>query len=296
MLDLKDILNEFVQNPEAMEKALHPWKKIYDFDPSTLRIDTLPSGFASLDEYLFLKKSRGELVVIGGRPSMGKSAFMFQLAFQVAEKMPVQIFSLEMDHEQIVTRWISGFINRPITAIQRGLVSQDLLDSAKLAMSKYQCDIDDRGGMNVHQLCDIARQIHKKENSQLVVVDYLQMLKCEKGHSKDDEIGTITRELKQLAKDLKVPVVVGSQLNRQNETRGASSGDYRPLLSDLRESGNIEQDADIVALIHRESRYTGLRPGEADIIIAKNRNGPTGDIKMGFVATQAMFTDFGGSI
>lgn len=276
-----------------LNKILKPECHISDINLESLKIDTIPSGWKSLDDYMFLKDKRSELIIVGGRPSMGKSAFMFQLAYNVAQHIPVHVFSLEMDKEQILTRLLAATLNTSITAIQRGLVPPEALAMArqKIVHSKYF--IDDRAGLDVHDLCIAAKQAFHRNDTKLIVVDYLQLMRTQKSHTKDDEIGIITKELKALAKDLKVPIIVGSQLNRANEIRGVQSGDYRPMLSDLRESGNIEQDADIVAFVHRESRYTGERRGEADIIIAKNRNGSVGTVNMGFVESQCNFIDRG---
>lgn len=268
-----------------------PGTHIKDVPVDDLQIDIMASGFSTLDAYMLLKKGRSELVVIGGRPSHGKSALMFQLALQVSRSMPVHVFSLEMDKEQIATRLIAGLIDKPITAIQRGLIDRKLLNEASKELGKLAYIVDDRSGLNISQIADSARRRAKTDGTGLIIIDYLQLIKKEKGHSVDDEIGNITRSLKELAKDLKVPIVVGSQLNRQSTARGASSGNFRPLLSDLRESGNIEQDADMVLFVNREYLHTGQRPSEADIIVAKNRNGPIGDIVMQYVPTQTKFYD-----
>ncbi len=275
----------------SFDSLLYPGKYLHEIDEKDLKIDVLPSGFASLDEYMFLKKGRSELVIIGGRPSHGKSALMFQLAYQVSAHTPVHVFSLEMDQEQILTRLISGMLNIPIAAIQRGHHVEKIKAAREEIKKTRKYIVDDRAGINIHELADAARQRAKKDGTGLIIVDYLQLLRVEKGHSKDDEIGAITRELKALAKELHVPIVVGSQLNRNNESRGSAGGKFRPQLSDLRESGNIEQDADLVAFVHRESRYNGLRVDEADIIIAKNRQGAVGDIVMKWAPAQTRFMD-----
>lgn len=276
----------------TLDQALNPGKELYDVNIDDLAITVMPSGFSSLDrDYMFLKEEEGELIIVGGRPSMGKSAFMFQVALQVAETRPVHVFSLEMSQESIVRRLISGMINKPVSAIQMNLVDRSILEKAKQDLKKYKYIIDDTSGLSASAIADRARTRHKIHGTKLIVIDYLQLMRTEKGHSKDAEIGEITKELKALAKDLKCPVIVGSQLNRQCEIRGASSGDYRPILSDLRESGNIEQDADIILAIHREYRYTKMRAQEADILVLKNRNGSVGDTVMNFFAAQTRFED-----
>lgn len=290
-----DVFEKLKADPSLMDNYLDGGgKQLGDINLDKLSIKVMPSGFSSLDSgYMILKEDEGELVIVGGRPSSGKSAFMFQLALSVSENLPVHVFSLEMSQESIVRRLMSQMIQKPVSHIQMGWVDKRELEYARRRLQEYQYIIDDTSGISASELADRARTRAKKFGTRLIVVDYLQLLRTEKGHSKDAEIGEITKELKSLARDLRCPVVVGSQLNRNCETRGASTGDYRPMLSDLRESGNIEQDADIILAVHRESRYTKLRPGEADILVLKNRNGGIGEVTMKFMAEQTKFEDAG---
>lgn len=291
----QDLFQKLRANPELIDQVLNPGKQLSDIDLDKLAIKVLPSGFYSLDKnYMLLKELEGELIIVGGRPSQGKSAFMFQLALSVSESRPVHVFSLEMSQESIVRRLISQLTGRPIVEIQNGWVDRITLEEAKETLKKYKYHIDDTSGISAAEVCDRARSYAKRNKTRLVIIDYLQLLRTEKGHSKDSEIGEITKQLKSLARDLQCPVIVGSQLNRQCETRGASTGNYKPVLSDLRESGNIEQDADIILAVHRESRYTKLRPGEADILILKNRNGSIGETIMKFHEQSCYFEDLSG--
>ncbi len=276
----------------SIDQALNPGRELHDVDLNKLAISIMPSGFTSLDrEYMFLKANEGELIIVGGRPSAGKSAFMFQLALNVSSYAGVHVFSLEMSQESIVRRLIAQEIGKPVSAIQMGLVPYPDLKKAKEKLKGYKYIIDDSSGLTVNEIVDRAVTRAKTFDTRLIVIDYLQLLKTEKGHSKDSEIGEITKALKYLAKTVKCPVVVGSQLNRNCEIRGMSSGDFKPILADLRESGNIEQDADIVLAVHREYRYTRMRQTEADIIILKNRNGALGEVVMNFFAAQTKFED-----
>ena len=278
----------------TIDQALNPGRRLHEVDLDRLPIKVMPSGFPTLDrEYMLLKEMEGELIIIGGRPSMGKSALMFQLALNVANYAPVHVFSLEMSQESIVRRLIATQIGVPITAIQMGLIDRRRLQSAKDALEKYNYFIDDSSGLNANDIVDRAITKAKEFGTKLIVIDYLQLMKTEKGHSKDTEIGEITKALKYLAKTLKCPVLVGSQLNRQCEIRGMTSGNFKPILSDLRESGNIEQDADIILAVHRDYRYTKMRADEADILVLKNRNGAVGDTIMKFYGAQARFEDTG---
>lgn len=290
MNDIK-LFNDVKNGLITIDQLLYPEQHIAAFEAAELKVNIVPSGFPSLDGFKLLKDGASELIVIGGRPSMGKSAFMFQLAMNVARTAPVHIFSLEMDIRQIRTRLIAGLLNKSVDYVTEGRITAKEEQALKDTLGKFQYYIDDRSGLSVYQICDAARNTAKLRGTKLVVIDYLQLLKPEKAYSKDDEIGKITKALKELAKELKVPVIVGSQLNRANETRGSTSGDYRPMLADLRESGNIEQDADLVMFVHRECRYTGERAGEADLIIAKNRNGKVGEVTMQFTESQTRFID-----
>lgn len=280
-------------------------RHIADFDVEDLAIDIIPSGFPSLDEFGFIKEGRCELIIVGGRPSSGKSAFMFQTAYNVSHTMTVHVFSLEMDNNQIQSRLMTHEINRSLSQIQKRQVAKGLLEQGKERLQGLKYYVDDTAGLTVQEVCSRAIEAQRRINTGIVIIDYLQLMRVQKSHSKDDEIGIITSHLKSLAKTMKVPVMVGCQLNRACEVRGKEiermshgkdrSG-YKPILSDLRDSGNIEQDADIVVFVHRQSMYSGDCQGRADIIVAKNRNGPVGEVKMDFTAQQCRFIDKGDSL
>lgn len=297
MINVSEIIDKVNSGEESIDSILdshlYPGKALHDVDIKKLPIRVMDSGFPSLDdEYMILKEDEGELVIVGGRPSMGKSAWMFQVALHVSKTRPVHVFSLEMSQESIVRRLVSAMINKPITAIQRGLIDERIVQEAVNSLQKYKYHIDDQT-RSLSQICDVARTRAKKYPTALIVIDYLQIIRGNKGHSRDAEVGEIAQELKALATDLKCPVLVGCQLNRQCEIRGGETGNYRPILSDLRESGIIEQAADAIVAIHRDYRYTKLRPDEADILILKSRNGPIGDTVMKFYAAQTKFEDMG---
>lgn len=276
---------------EQLLKQVYPEKYIKDIDIFNLKIDIIPSGFPSLDKIKFLKQGRSELIVVGGRPGIGKSAFLFQLAYNVAEKFPVHVFSLEMDEESVVTRILATAVNKPIAAFQNGLLSKETLEAEKKKIEHLKYVIDASGSLNINELVVRIRRGQQLYGTRLVVIDYLQLIHTEKSATRDAEIGHITRELKAVAKELKIPILIGSQVNRACEIRGAGSGNYTPILADLRESGNIEQDADIVMFVNRHYKFTGERPGEADLVIAKNRNGATANIIVNFVEAQTKFID-----
>jgi replicative DNA helicase len=268
---------------ENPEKLIYPGKQISDFDQNALEIETIPSGFPSLDMYKLLKRNRGELIIIGARPSQGKSGLGFQIATSVAERGKSHIFSLEMDHESIVARQASIELNKPLDYLQSGLARPEELNSVKARLERLNCIVDDDPGLNVHQICDRARMQYKRSKTDLVVIDFIQIVDYDRKGNRAIELAAISMALKNLAKELRIPVIALSQLNRNSEHRE----DGTPQLSDLKESGSLEQDADVVLLIHR----TKDSPALAKIIIAKNRNGPTGEVDMQFAAGQARFVD-----
>ena len=287
---MDDLFRQLSEDPGMIEKVLNPGDQLYDIDVNDLQIHTLDSGFPSLDDpYMVLKDKEGELVIIAARPSQGKSALCFQIALHVALKKHVHVFSLEMSHESIVRRLLSSIIDRPVSAIQMGLVDSKILGAAKEKLKKYNYTIDDRGGLTADDICDAAVARSKKSGTGLVVIDHLQIVKRLSGHSVHEEIGLISSKFKNLAKQLNCPVIVACQLNRQCEMRE----NKRPILSDLKESGSIEENADVVLGIYREERYTNLRVGEADLLILKNRNGQVGEVVVNFYAAQTRFHDDG---
>jgi len=264
------------------DQILYPGKQLSDFDPSRLTIDTIDSGFASLNKFKLLKRNRGELIIIGARPSQGKSGLGFQIATAVAEYGKAHIFSLEMDHESIVARQASISLNKPLDYIQSGAAGLQDLNHAKSLLERLNCVIDDRPSLNIYQICDAARMQNRKSRTDLIVVDYIQIVATDQSdYSRAVALGKVSSELKNLAKELRIPIIALSQLNRSSEFRE----DGTPQLSDLKESGQLEQDADVVLLIHRSKDI----PTSAKVIVAKNRNGPTGEIEMQFAAAQCRF-------
>lgn len=288
---IEKLRNNEIDPEEAVRKFELPAVHIGDISFSNLKVETIPSGFPTLDEYMFLKRDRSELIIFGARPGMGKSSFMFQLAANVAAQGNVLVYSLEMDKENILTRLMALTSGRSVSAFQKGIVPNDKVTKTHKALAGLNLFIDDRPRLNIGDIRNSANIHNRHRKLDLIVVDYLQLIKTAEKGTRDAEIGVITGELKALAKDVKCPVIVGSQLNRASETRGRDGGDYRPQLSDLRESGNIEQDADQVLFLSRQVVYDGQRAGEADISVAKNRNGKTGSFIMKFSQEQTKFFD-----
>jgi replicative DNA helicase len=245
-------------------------------------LDKLTSGFQASD-----------LVIIAARPSMGKTAFAMNIAENAAvlDGKVVGVFSLEMSREALLMRMLASTAQVDSKNLRQGFLTKDDMRKLTQAMEQLmqaKLFIDDTPGISVSEMRAKARRLRQQEGLDLIIVDYLQLMSAvpiggKRFENRTQEVSAISRGLKALAKELRVPVIALSQLSRAPESRG---GDHRPQLSDLRESGSIEQDADVVAFIFREEVYKKDDPdldGMAEIIIAKQRNGPTDTIKMAFI-------------
>ncbi len=260
----------------------------------TQKADSLgvPTGFSDLDQLLGgLQKS--DLLIVAGRPGMGKTSWLLSVALNAAQAgSRVAIFSLEMSNEQIVQRFVASE-----TAIGTHKLRLGKLDDREWALfvesvgrlGKLKIYLDDTPALTPIQMRAKCRRLYGEHGVDLVMVDYLQLMTA--GTTRSDnrvqEISVISRQLKQLARELNVPVLAAAQLSRAVEQRQ----DKRPQLSDLRESGSIEQDSDVVMFIYRDEAYNEEtdRPNEADIIVAKHRNGPTGSVALYFIKEQTKF-------
>lgn len=258
----------------------------------------IPTGFPKLDE-LTSGFQDGELIIVAGRPSMGKTAFSLNLARNIAvdAKIPVGFFSLEMSERQLALRLLCAEARVDGHGVRTGHLPED--EWQKLSMcvgvlTEAPIFIDDTPGISVLELRAKARRLKKEENIGIIFLDYLQLMQGPKNaESRQQEISMISRSLKGLAKELDIPVVALSQLSRAVEIRG---GERRPMLSDLRESGAIEQDADVVLFVYRPELYMKEEEvkmkqmeGKAEIIIGKQRNGPLGRIHLNFIKRWARF-------
>jgi replicative DNA helicase len=247
-----------------------------------------------------------ELIIIAARPSMGKTAWAINIAENAAVKSGkvVAVFSLEMSKASLLRRMLASQAMVNSKAIQTGMLMKD--DRGKLVkglerLMESKMFIDDTPGITLAEMRAKARRLKQQQGQlDLIVIDYLQLMTGSAGGSqkgfenRTQEVSAISRGLKSLAKEMRVPVVALSQLSRASEQRG---GDKKPLLSDLRESGSIEQDADVVCFIHREEYYDRENEdikGQAEIIIAKQRNGPTGVVKLAYLADYTRFENFSG--
>jgi replicative DNA helicase len=264
-------------------------------------ISGVPSGFTELDR-VTAGWQKSDLIIVAARPSMGKTAFVLSIAKNVAIdfKKPVAFFSLEMSAVQLVTRLISSETELDASKLKRGLLEKyewTQLNEKIKGLIGAKLYIDDTPALSIFELRAKCRRLKAQYNVELIIIDYLQLMAGtgDKSGNREQEISTISRSLKALAKELSIPIIALSQLSRAVETRG---GPKRPILSDLRESGAIEQDADLVLFLYRPEYYKiddiDGRPtkGLAEVIIAKHRNGALSDIYLRFIDKYAKFVDF----
>jgi replicative DNA helicase len=253
----------------------------------------VPTGFTDLDD-MTRGLNGSNLIIIAGRPGMGKTSLALNIAEHVAirERRPVGVFSLEMSQEELALRILSSEVDVPFGPLRSGHLSQKqwgrVIQTVK-TVSTAPLFIDDSANPSLLEIASKARRLRAEQGLELLILDYLQLMQAGgRYESRTLEIAAITRGLKQLAKELDVPVVALSQLSRQPERR---SSDHRPQLADLRESGSIEQDADLVVFIYRDEMYDAdsADQGVAELIIAKHRNGQTGTIKLVFLSDTTKF-------
>ena len=291
-IHIREVLDKFLEDTAgvggALERGLAP----------------IPSGFSVVDQILG-GLHRSDLIIVAGRPSMGKSSLAMNIVQSAAEfGATAAVFSLEMSRDQLVLRLLSGETGVPSHSLRLGMYSE--ADERRVvgavgALSDLPIYIDDNPLSTVVDVRSKSRRLHLERGLDLIVVDYLQLIEGGNGRSQNrvQEIGEITRALKALARDLNVPVVAVSQLSRAVEMRPS----HRPQLSDLRESGSIEQDADVVMFIYRDDKYVSEEEWDqrhpdrpyprniAEIIVSKHRHGPVGTVRLHFRDEVAQFTD-----
>ena len=276
----------------------HTFEAIEEYQKKGGMITGIPTSFTELDTLTGgLQKS--DLVVVASRPSMGKTAFCLSMAEHIAieDKIPVGIFSLEMAKSQLAQRMLCSRARFSTYKMRTGKISDHEYSNLAVAvgpLAEAKIFIDDTPNLGILQMRAKARRLKAQYDVGVIIVDYLQLMQGPRNtESRQQEISMISRSLKGLAKELEVPVVAVSQLSRKVEDRG---GDKRPMLADLRESGAIEQDADVVIFVYRPEFYGiekfrdgALTQGVAEIIISKHRNGPTGDLRLTFIKDYARF-------
>src|SRR5213595_1819713 len=287
MLSMKDQVMEAI---ESIEKLYERKGGITGISTGFVEFDRMTSGMHG-----------AEMIVIAARPSMGKTALVMNIAEHVAvqEKLSVGVFSLEMSSQQLVQRLLCSRARVNLQKVRDGFLAERDFPSLTAAASKLaeaKIFIDDSAGLSILELRAKARRLRAQHDVQLLIVDYLQLLRSTTRRAQDNrqlEISEISAGIKGLAKELKIPIIVVAQLNRQPEARSGG----KPRLSDLRESGSIEQDADLVGLLVRPEIYEEddearqEKSGEAELIIAKQRNGPVGEIPLTFLKEFTRFED-----
>lgn len=255
----------------------------------------ITTGFSKLDE-MTSGMQKSDLIILAARPAMGKTAFALSLARNAAVKgkASVMIFSLEMAKEQLTQRLLSMESKVDLQTLKTGRLERRDWDDLNVALdilSNSNIHIDDTAGISIMEMKSKCRRLKAEAGLDLVIIDYLQLMNPEgKADSRTQEISVISRNLKLLARELDCPVLVLSQLSRAPEQRM----DHRPMLSDLRESGSIEQDADIVIFLYRDEYYNKEdteKPGECEVIVAKHRSGPTGSVDVAWIERYTQFKD-----
>jgi replicative DNA helicase len=276
---------EIIDNYEGgLNAFLDPSKRLSGISTGFLKLDEKTGGFHS-----------GELIILAGRPAMGKTALALNMAYHIATKarQPVAIFSLEMSKESLLTRMLCAAARVDSQKFRAGFLNANerrMLQVAASELVEAPIYVDDTASVNLMDVHAKLRRMQAEHGLGLAVIDYLQLMSGRgRFENRVQEVSSLSRGLKLMSKELKIPILVLSQLSRAPETR---QGDHRPQLSDLRESGSIEQDADLVAFIFREEVYkpdrTDLR-GLAELILAKQRNGPTGKINLVFLHALTKF-------
>jgi replicative DNA helicase len=276
---IKNLLTPVVEKIEALHLTKHV-------------VSGLPSGFNDLDD-LTSGFQKSDMIVLAARPSIGKTSFALRIVEEltVGHGKPVAIFSLEMSAEQLTQRMLCSRAKLNSQAVRKGIFEEKRwADIARAAsdLTKASILINDTPALNALQLRAISRRLKSTYDIQMIFIDYLQLMEgiSKRYDSRQAEISEISRSIKGLARELDIPIMVLSQLNREVENRP----DKKPQLSDLRESGAIEQDADVVLLLMRKEVYdANADPGRGEVIVAKQRNGPTGDFKVVFMGDYARF-------
>jgi replicative DNA helicase len=283
--DIKDHVNRALESIENLYK-------------NKGEVTGVPTGYKVLDT-MTSGMHPSEMIVIAARPSMGKTALAMNIAEHVAvdKNIPVAVFSLEMSAQQLVQRLLCSRARVNLQGVRNGFLSkveQQNLVKASMAYGHCKMFIDDTAGLSILELRAKSRRLKQKHDIGLIVIDYLQLLRSPSKRGQENrqiEIAEISNGIKALAKELAIPIIVLAQLNRKSEDRG----DGKPRISDLRESGSIEQDADVVGLLYRAAYYAkdaddrDEKGGESELIIAKQRNGPTGEVPLTFLSEFTRF-------
>lgn len=298
----RNVKKDFAQIDAVLQESI---ERIRTASKRAEGMSGLASGFHDLDN-ITSGWQRSDLIILAARPAMGKTAFALSMAKNIAvnNEKPVALFSLEMSNVQLVNRLISSVCEIPGSKLRDGRLAPyewSILDSKINALQNAPIYLDDTASLSITEFRNKAIRLKREHDIQIIIIDYLQLMNANgiKFGNRQEEISTISRNLKGIAKELDIPIIALSQLNRSVEVREGYDG-KRPQLSDLRESGAIEQDADIVCFIHRPEYYKIYEDnshndlhGIAEIIIAKHRNGGVGDVRLSFRSDLALFDNIG---
>lgn len=281
---IRNVLMNVYENAEARFANRHQFNGVTGVPTGYDDLDKMTSGF-----------QKSDLIIVAARPSVGKTAFALNIAQSAAKKIKetIAIFSLEMSEAQLVQRMVCAEGNIDATKMRTGFFESsdwEKMTEAVSALAETKIVIDDTPGINVYDIRSKCRRLKREQGLGMIVIDYLQLIGGKRGENRQQEVSEISRMLKQIARELEVPVVALSQLSRNVEQRQ----DKRPMLSDLRESGSIEQDADIVAFLYRDDYYNqdSEKKNIIEIIIAKQRNGPVGTVELVFLKQFNKFVSY----
>lgn len=289
----KYIKQDFIPIKSILEEAFNRIDELHKGDH---QLRGIPTGFPDMDN-LLAGFQKSDLVILAARPSIGKTTLALDLARQIAtkNKIPVGIFSLEMSSDQLIDRMLAAQANVDLWRLRTGRLKTgegdddfQRIGEAMGILSEAPIFIDDAGSANVMEMRTMARRLQAEHNVELIIIDYLQLMEGRRGgDNRVNEISEISRALKQLARELNIPIIALSQLSRAVESRSPQI----PKLSDLRESGSIEQDADVVMFLYREDREKPDTPNKniIEVIVAKHRNGPVGKISLYFQENSTTF-------
>jgi len=293
-----DLEEQLLRNTRSDESGLIALNKAIDQTElwarqnSGLGLLGLSTGFDKLDQ-ITNGLQPGQVMILAARPSKGKSALAWQIASHIAYAGPVAYFSLEMDARSLVLRALCQETAIPISDLARNNIppqAQESYDAAVANLRTQQLHVDERGSVTMHALKSRSKRLHRKEPLRLIVVDYLQLMTAKQATTREQEVSQISRSIKALAMDLGVPILAVAQLNRSIEMRTGEQS--RPTLSDLRDSGQIEQDADIVGMVWWGWEHCAdLPPGDCELIVRKNRNGPLGTMIIDWKPEQVKFVE-----
>ncbi len=294
----RQIRGEFVPVTRLLKRTFEQIDELYHRHGDRTGVT---SGFRDIDEYT-AGFQPGNFVILAARPAMGKTSMALTMAAAMAkeEQKPIAIFSLEMTNEELVSRLLSAEARINAQSLRRGAIKDDEWEKISLgmnALAQMPIYIDDSGAVTVTEVRSRCRRLQSGPGVAAVFIDYLQLLRpgmLSRNANRNEELSDICRTLKATAKDLKIPIIALAQLNRAVESRQ----DKRPMLSDLRDSGSLEQEADMVAFLYRDAYYnpeTAAEPDLTEFIIAKQRNGPTGMVKLRFLKEHTLFVPYGDS-